>query len=223
MAYADYQQVMSMAEEMVAYAAQSALGTTKVRRGEQEIDLAPPWRRLRLRDAVLEYTGIDYAQYSDADGLYQAMVDRGYTPERKAHWGKLVDPTLIDYIEPHLLQPTFLYDYPLEVSPLAKRRPNEPGVTERFEFFVGGVEMGNAFTEINDPIDQRERFLATSRALVEGDDEAHPLDEDYLSALSYGMPPTGGFGMGVDRLVMLLAGVDTLREVILFPHLRPKG
>ncbi len=223
LAYADYQQVMSMAEEMVAYAAQSALGTTKIRRGEQEIDLAPPWRRLRLRDAVLEYTGIDYAQHPDADGLYQAMVDRGYTPERKALWGKLVDPTLIDYIEPHLMQPTFLYDYPLEVSPLAKRRPNEPGVTERFEFFIGGVEMGNAFSEINDPIDQRERFLATSRALVEGDDEAHPLDEDYLTALSYGMPPTGGFGMGVDRLVMLLAGVDTLREVILFPHLRSRG
>jgi len=223
LAYADYQRVMSIAEEMVAYAAQSALGTTKIRRGDQEIDLAPPWRRLRLRDAVLEYTGIDYARYPDAAGLYQAMVDRGHTPERKAHWGKLVDPTLIDYVEPHLMQPTFLFDYPLEVSPLAKRKPNEPGVVERFEFFIGGVEMGNAFSEINDPIDQRERFIASGRALVEGDDEAHPLDEDYLTALSYGMPPTGGFGMGVDRLVMLLAGVDTLREVILFPHLRSRS
>lgn len=222
MAYADYRQVMSMTEEMVAYAAQAALGTTKIKRGDQEIELAPPWRRMRLRDAVLEYTGIDYNQYPDANSLYQAMVDRGYTPERKVHWGKLIDPTLIDYIEPHLVQPTFLYDYPLEVSPLAKRSPDQPGVVERFEFFIGGVEMGNAFSEINDPLDQRERFLATSQALVEGDDEAHPLDEDYIAALSYGMPPTGGFGMGVDRLVMLLAGVDTLREVILFPHLRTR-
>ena len=222
MAYADYRQVMSMTEEMVAYAAQAALGTTKIRRGDQEIELAPPWRRMRLRDAVLEYTGIDYNQYPDASSLYQAMVDRGYTPERKAHWGKLIDPTLIDYVEPHLVQPTFLYDYPLEVSPLAKRSPDQPGVVERFEFFIGSVEMGNAFSEINDPLDQRERFLATSRALVEGDDEAHPLDEDYIAALSYGMPPTGGFGMGVDRLVMLLAGVDTLREVILFPPLRTR-
>jgi lysyl-tRNA synthetase class 2 len=222
MAYADYRQVMSMTEEMVAYAAQAALGTTKIKRGDQEIELAPPWRRMRLRDAVLEYTGIDYNQYPDANSLYQAMVDRGYTPERKVHWGKLIDPTLIDYIEPHLVQPTFLYDYPLEVSPLAKRSPDQPGVVERFEFFIGGVEMGNAFSEINDPLDQRERFLATSQALVEGDDEAHPLDEDYIAALSYGMPPTGGFGMGVDRLVMLLACVDTLREVILFPHLRTR-
>jgi len=222
MAYADYQQVMSIAEEMVAFAAQAALGTTKIRRGDEEIDLSPPWRRLRLRDAVLEMTGIDYNLHPDADSLYQAMVERGYTPEKKAHWGKLIDPTLIDYVEPSLMQPTFLYDYPLEVSPLAKRRPDQQGVAERFEFFIGGVEMGNAFSEINDPIDQRERFLATSRALVEGDDEAHPLDEDYLAALSYGMPPTGGFGMGVDRLVMLLAGVDTLREVILFPPLRPR-
>jgi lysyl-tRNA synthetase class 2 len=222
MAYADYQQVMSMAEEMVAYVATMALGTTKIRRGGHEIDLAPPWRRWKLRDAIRELADIDYDLHPDAESLYQAMVDKGYTPERKALWGKLIDPSLIDCIEPYLIQPTFLYDYPLEVSPLAKRRPDQPGVVERFEFFIGGVEMGNAFSEINDPLDQRERFLASSQARAEGDEEAHPLDEDYLAALSFGMPPTGGFGMGVDRLAMLLAGEDTLREVILFPHLRSK-
>lgn len=221
-AYLDYQDVMSLAEEMVAYAAQEALGSTKFTRGGHEIDLAPPWRRLRLRDAVREYTGIDYADHPDAAGLYQAIVDMGGQPERKDLWGKLIDPTLIDYVEPYLIQPTFLYDYPLEVSPLAKRKPGEPGIVERFEFFIGGVEMGNAFSEINDPLDQRERFLATSHDLAAGDEEAHPLDEDYIAALSYGMPPTGGFGMGIDRLTMVLTGSDTLREIILFPHLRAR-
>jgi lysyl-tRNA synthetase class 2 len=222
MAYGDYQDVMVLAEEMVAYAAQEALGTTKIMRDGHEIDLSPPWRRWRLRDAVREITGIDYEDYPDADSLYQAIINMGGAPERKASWGKLIDPTLINYVEPHLIQPTFLYDYPMEVSPLAKRKPGESDVVERFEFFIGGFELGNAFTEINDPLDQRERFLATSKALAEGDEEAHPLDEDYITALSYGMPPTGGFGMGVDRLTMLLTGKESLREVILFPHLRAK-
>lgn len=221
-AYADYQEVMDLAEQMVAYAAREALGTTRFTRDGHEIDLSPPWRRWRLRDAVRETTGIDYEEHPDAESLYQAIVDMGGTPERKSSWGKLVDPTLINYVEPHLIQPTFLYDYPLEVSPLAKKKEGEPGIVERFEFFIGGVEMGNAFSEINDPLDQRERFLATSRALAEGDEEAHPLDEDYIAALSYGMPPTGGFGMGIDRLAMLLSGKESLREVILFPHLRPR-
>lgn len=221
-AYADYQEVMDLAEQMVAYAAREALGTTRFTRDGHEIDLSPPWRRWRLRDAVRETTGIDYEEHPDAESLYQAIVRMGGTPERKSSWGKLVDPTLINYVEPHLIQPTFLYDYPLEVSPLAKKKEGEPGIVERFEFFIGGVEMGNAFSEINDPLDQRERFLATSRALAEGDEEAHPLDEDYIAALSYGMPPTGGFGMGIDRLAMLLSGKESLREVILFPHLRPR-
>lgn len=222
MAYADYQVVMALAEEMVAYAAQEALGTTKITREGHEIDLTPPWRRWRLRDAIREITGIDYEDYPDADGLYQAIGKIGGTPEPKTSRGKLIDPTLINYVEPHLIQPTFLYDYPLEVSPLAKKKPGEHGIVERFEFFISGVEVGNAFSEINDPLDQRERFLATSKALANGDEEAHPLDEDYINALSYGMPPTGGFGMGIDRLTMLLTGKESLREVILFPHLRTK-
>jgi len=222
MAYADYQDVMALTEEMVAYAAQEALGTTRISRDGHQIELAPPWRRWCLREAVREITGIDYEDYPDADSLHRAIADMGGTPERKSSWGKLVDPTLINYVEPHLIQPTFLYDYPLVVSPLAKKKPGEPDIVERFEFFIGGTEMGNAFSEINDPLDQRERFLATSQALAAGDEEAHPLDEDYVTALSYGMPPTGGFGMGIDRLTMLLTGQDSLREVILFPHLRAK-
>ncbi|HFD40307.1 MAG TPA: lysine--tRNA ligase [Anaerolineae bacterium] len=222
MAYADYHDVMDMAEQMVAYAAQEALGTTRIVRDGHEIDLAPPWRRWRLRDAIREITGIDYEEHRDAESLYRAIVEIGGTPERKTVWGKLIDPTLINYVEPHLIQPTFLYDYPLEVSPLAKKKPGAPGIVERFEFFIGGLELGNAFSEINDPLDQRERFLASSKALAAGDEEAHPLDEDYITALSYGMPPTGGFGMGVDRLTMLLTGQDSVREVILFPHLRPR-
>jgi lysyl-tRNA synthetase class 2 len=221
-AYADYHDVMALTEEMVAYAAQEALGTTTLVRDGHEIDLSPPWRRLRLRDAIREYTGIDYEEHRDPESLYQAIVQMGGTPERKANWGKLIDPTLINYVESHLIQPTFLYDYPLEVSPLAKKKPDEPTIVERFEFFIGGLEMGNAFSEINDPIDQRERFLASSQALEAGDEEAHPLDEDYVAALSYGMPPTGGFGMGIDRLTMLFAGKESLREVILFPHLRTR-
>lgn len=221
-AYADYHDVMALTEEMVAYAAQQALGTTKIIRDGHEIDLSPPWRRWRLRDAIREITGIDYEDYRDAESLHSAILNMGGTPERKSSWGKLIDPTLINYVESSLIQPTFLYDYPLEVSPLAKKKPDDPQTVERFEFFIGGFELGNAFSEINDPLDQRERFLATSKALAAGDEEAHPLDEDYVAALSYGMPPTGGFGMGIDRLTMLLTGKESLREVILFPHLRAK-
>jgi lysyl-tRNA synthetase, class II len=221
-AYADYRDVMELAEQMVAYAAQEALGTTTITHEGQEIDLSPPWRRWKLRDAIRELTGIDYAEHEDAESLYQAIVRMGGTPEKKSTWGKLIDPTLINYVESKLIQPTFLYDYPLEVSPLAKKKPGEPDIVERFEFFIGGFELGNAFSEINDPLDQRERFLATSEALAGGDEEAHPLDEDYIRALSYGMPPTGGFGMGIDRLTMLLTNTDSLREVILFPHLRSR-
>jgi lysyl-tRNA synthetase class 2 len=222
MAYADYEDVMAITEQMVAFVAQEALGTTHITFGEHQIDLAPPWRRIRLRDAIRERTGIDYEDYPTAEELHAAIVAMGGTPEPKPVWGKLVDPTLINYVEPHLIQPTFLYDYPVEVSPLAKQKPGQPHLVERFEGFVGGLEICNAFSEINSPLDQQARFEAQGRAMEAGDAEAHPMDEDYLNALRYGMPPTGGFGMGIDRLAMLLTNRDSIREVILFPPLRTR-
>jgi len=220
MAYADYEDVMGLAEEMISFVAQEALGTTSITYQGQAIDLRPPWERRRLREVVLEETGIDYETCPDADSLYEAIRAIGGTPEPKGTRGKLIDPVLINYVERKLVQPTFLYDYPAEVSPLAKRKVGDPNTVERFEFFIGGLELGNAFSELNDPLDQRERFLAQAQALGAGDEEAHPLDEDYVNALSYGMPPTGGFGMGVDRLTMLFTDHPSIREVILFPHLR---
>jgi len=222
MAYADYKDVMALTEEMIAFVAKEVLGTTSITYQGHDIDLSPPWRRRKLREAILEETGIDYEAYPDAESLYQAIRAIGGNPEPKTIRGKLIDPVLINYVEPKLIQPTFLYDYPVDVSPLAKRKADDPNTVERFEYFIGGLELGNAFTELNDPLDQQERFLAQAKALAAGDEEAHPLDEDYINALCYGMPPTGGFGLGVDRLTMLFTDQPSIREVILFPHLRAK-
>ncbi len=221
-AYADYNNLMDLTEEMIATVTQEVLGTTRITYQGHEIELAPPWRRITLRQAVLEETGIDYENYPDAESLLQAIHKYGGAAEPKATRGKLIDPTLTNYVEAHLIQPTFLYDYPVEVSPLAKKKPDDPTHVERFEFFIGGLEMGNAFTELNDPLDQEQRFLEQGRAHAAGDEEAHPMDEDFLLALRYGMPPTAGWGMGVDRLTMLLTDQSSIRDVILFPHLRSK-
>ena len=219
-AYADYQDVMRRTEEMVAFVAQRVLGTLTITWGEHQISLTPPWRRIRLRDAILDASDIDYEAFPDADSLRTEMQRMGMKPDPKSNWGKLVDNLLSRFVEPNLIQPTFLIDYPLDVSPLAKGSPDNPRQVERFEGFLAGMELCNAFSEINDAQDQLQRFVDENYRARHGDDEAHPIDEDYIEALSYGMPPTGGFGMGVDRLTMLLTGKDTIREVILFPHLR---
>lgn len=221
-AYADYNDVMAMAEEMISYVAQEVLGTTRITYQGNEIDLAPPWRRRDLRQAIKEESGIDYEDYPDAQSLYQAIRAIGGNVEPKATRGKLIDALIANYVEPKLIQPTFLIDYPVEISPLAKRKPGYPDTVERFEGFVGGMEICNAFTELNDPLDQEERFLAQGRAYEAGDEEAHQMDRDWLTALSYGMPPTGGFGLGIDRLTMLFTDQVSIREVILFPHMRTK-
>lgn len=221
-AYADYNDVMKMAEEMVSYVAQEVLGTTRITYQGDEIELSPPWPRRGLRQAIKEESGVDYQDYPDAQSLYQAVRDVGGDVDPKATRGKLIDALLSTYVEPRLIQPTFLIDYPLEVSPLAKRKPGYPSTVERFEGFAGGMEICNAYSELNDPLDQEERFLAHGRAYEAGDEEAHRMDEDWLTALSYGMPPTGGFGMGIDRLTMLFTDQVSIREVILFPHLRTK-
>jgi len=222
MAYADYNDVMALTEELVAYLAQEVLGTLQITYDGNEIDLTPPWVRIPLRQAIKEQTGIDYREYPEAESLYHAIRERGGQVELKATWGKQVDSLLKNYVRPRLIQPTFLIDYPLEISPLAKKKPDDPGTVERFQGFIGGMEVCNAFTELNDPIDQKERFLAQVRAFEAGDEEAHQMDEDFIRALSYGMPPTGGWGMGVDRLVMLFTNQPSIRDVILFPHLRVK-
>jgi len=222
MAYADYNDVMDLTEEMVAYVAQEVLGTLQIAYEGNEIDLTPPWPRIPLRQAVKEKTGIDYREYPEAESLYHAILEIGGNVEPKATWGKLVDSLLKNHVRPRLIQPAFLIDYPIEISPLAKKRPEDPSTVERFQGYIGGLEVCNAFTELNDPIDQRERFLAQVCAFESGDEEAHQMDEDFIRALSYGMPPTGGWGMGVDRLVMLFTDQASIRDVILFPHLRAK-
>jgi lysyl-tRNA synthetase class 2 len=220
LAYADYLQVMEITEQMIAYVAQQVLGTTTITFDGNTIDLTPPWRRLELRQGILETTGIDIDQHPTAESLAEAMRAKGMQPKPGYSRGKLIDTLLGDYLEPTLIQPTFLYNYPRDISPLAKSMPGNPLITERFEGYIGGMELCNAFTELNDPLDQEQRFLEMGRDYNADDEERHPMDEDYLRAMSYGMPPCGGFGMGIDRLAMLLAARHTIREVILFRHLR---
>ena len=223
MAYADYKTVMELTENMLAFVCDKVLGKRKFNFDGQEIDMSPPWKRVELRQGLIDAVGIDIAEHSTAESLAEAMKEKGISSKPGSTRGKLIDAMLGDYLEPNFIQPTFLYDYPRDISPLAKSKPGDPQTVERFEGFVGGMELCNAFSELNDPLDQESRFLEMGRAYDADDEERHPLDEDYLRAMSYGMPPTGGFGMGVDRLTMLLTNNRTIREVILFPHLRERG
>jgi lysyl-tRNA synthetase class 2 len=220
MAYADYNQVMELTEQMVARVAERVTGGTRVTYQGNQIDLTPPWRRLELRAAILEQSGIDFAKHASADSLRQAMQAKGLSPDARSTRGKLIESLLSHFVEPELIQPSFIYDYPRDISPLAKSKPGDPQTVERFEGYIGGMELCNAFTELNDPLDQEQRFLEMGRAYDPEDEERHPMDEDYLRAMRYGMPPNGGFGMGVDRLTMLLTDRPNIREVVLFPHLR---
>jgi lysyl-tRNA synthetase class 2 len=219
-AYIDYHGVMDLTERMISFVAEKVAGGTTIQFQGNPISLARPWRRVTLRQAIKDSAGIDYAQYSTADSLAAAMRAQGHQPDPKSSWGKLVDSLLGTHVQPGLIQPTFVLDYPRDISPLAKTKPDDPTHVERFEFFIAGMEMGNAFTEINDPLDQEQRFLEMGRLYGADDEESHPMDEDYLRAMRYGMPPCGGFGTGVDRLVMLFTDQRTIREVLLFPHLR---
>jgi lysyl-tRNA synthetase class 2 len=222
-AYADYLDVARMTEELVAFVARDASGATTVEIDGERVDLAPPWRRIRLRDAIRERTGIDFREHAERESLAVAMRERGFDVPEAAGWGKLVDELLSKHVEPKLIEPTFVLDYPVELSPFAKMHRSEPALVERFEGFVGGIEIANAFSELNDPDEQRRRFEQQQRLLSEGDEEAQPYDEDYLRALQYGMPPTGGLGLGIDRLMMVLSGRRSIREVVLFPALRERA
>jgi lysyl-tRNA synthetase class 2 len=221
-AYADYLQVMELTEEMLAHVADQVLGSRSFTYQGTQISLQPPWQRMQLSEAILEMSGIDIDRHPTAEALSKVMQEAGMQPDPKATRGKLVDSLLSDYVEPKLIQPTFIYNYPRDISPLAKSRPGNPQLVERFEGFIAGMELCNAFTELNDPLDQEARFLEMGRDYEVEDEERHPVDEDYLRAMRYGMPPNGGFGMGVDRLTMLLTDTPNIREVILFPHLRER-
>ncbi|HJO23000.1 MAG: lysine--tRNA ligase [Myxococcota bacterium] len=221
-AYADYRDMMELTEAMIESIAREVRGDTRIEFRGEKIDLKGPWPRVTLRDAIAEATGVDVLETDDLEGLRQAVRARGLDPGEAPTWAKLVDDLFSAHVEPGLVQPTFVTDYPWELSPLAKRSAEEPRLVERFEPFLAGMEIGNAFSELNDPDDQRQRLEAQAGARRAGDAEAHPLDEDYIRTLEYGLPPTGGLGVGVDRLVMVLSDAAHIREVILFPHLRPE-
>jgi lysyl-tRNA synthetase class 2 len=216
-AYADYEKTAHDLEHLVSEVAERVLGTTMVERGGVEIDLAPPWKRVSLRDAVRERTGIDISEHPTREALAEAM---GGEPDPSEGWGKLVDGLLAKSVEPELIQPTFIVDYPVELSPFAKAHRSEAGLVERWEAFIGGIEIANSFSELNDPDEQRRRFEQQAAELQRGDEEAQPYDEAFVEALEHGMPPTGGVGLGIDRLAMMLTGARSLREIVLFPAMR---
>ena len=221
-AYADYNDVMKMLEEMVSEVSQQVLGTNKIKFGDNTLDFEPPWRRLNLREAIMQSSGIDFDKFPDTDSLRTEMSKLGTEVDPQKDRGRLIDELISTFVEPNLIQPTFLLDYPVEMSPLAKAKPDNERLVERFEAFAGGMEIANAFTELNDPVEQRERFLWQQKERQSEGEVVETIDEDFLLALEYGMPPTGGLGVGIDRLVMLLTGQQSIREVILFPQLKEK-
>lgn len=221
-AYADYHDMMKLTEEMVSFIAQETLGTQVINYEGTEIDLTPPWKRITMMDAIREYAKVDFNEITTQEDV-DALIDKlDLELEKGAPRGKVINEVFENYVEPHLIQPTFVMDYPIEISPLAKKKKDDPNFTYRFEAFIYSRELANAFTELNDPIDQKERFLAQVAEREAGDSEAHMMDEDFIHALEIGMPPAGGLGIGVDRLVMLLTNSSSIRDVILFPTMRPK-
>jgi lysyl-tRNA synthetase class 2 len=221
-AYADFSDMMRLVEDLMRAMCLAVNGTAQATYQGQTVDFGGPWLVLPMADAIAERTGIDIAAVTTISALHEAIAAAGLKVERKPTWGKQVDELFSEFVQPLLVQPTFVIDYPVELSPLAKRKPEAPAFTERFEAFAVGMELGNAFTELNDPFDQEQRFLEQGRAFAAGDDEAHQMDLDFLNALMYGMPPTGGLGMGIDRVMMVLADQPNIREVILFPHKRQR-
>ena len=234
-AYIDYAGVMDITERMFAYTAEQVTGSARICYQGETLDLTPPWKRLSIREAVQETLGFDYMDYPCSETLYGYLEGRGLAEDLNPSdtWGRMIVEHLLgNYVEPRLIQPTIIKDYPREMSPFAKRIQTGGAIsdekerryidshTERFEFFIAGMEMGNAFTELNDPRDQQDRFVEMKRLYSDEADETTPLDEDYLNAMRYGMPPNGGFGSGVDRMVMLLTDQVSIRDVLLYPHLR---
>ncbi len=221
-AYADYREVMALTESMVAHAAQEALGTLKVTFQGKEADLTPPWRRIGMLESIAEQAGVSPEELQSQEQTRAACARLGLPSGEDLHLSTMVNNIFEEFVQPTLVEPTFVIDYPTPISPLAKARADNPDLAERFEVFIAGVELGNAFSELNDPDEQRRRFEQQARARAAGDAEAHPMDEDFLRALEYGMPPTGGLGIGIDRLVMVFTDAPSIRDVILFPQMRPQ-
>ncbi|WP_226585855.1 lysine--tRNA ligase [Halobacillus litoralis] len=219
-AYADYKDIMALTENMVAHIAKEVLGSTTVTYNDQEINLEPEWTRLHMVDAIKEYTGVDFWEQMTDSKAKELAKEHGIEIKETMTFGHIVNEFFEQRVEEKLIQPTFIYGHPIEISPLAKKNPDDERFTDRFELFIVGREHANAFSELNDPIDQRERFEAQLKEREEGNDEAHMMDEDFLEALEYGMPPTGGLGIGIDRLVMLLTNSPSIRDVLLFPQMR---
>lgn len=221
-AYTDYTGMMELAESLVSTVAQEVLGKMKITYQGLEIDLTPPWTRMTMVEAVKKYMGIDFDQISGDEEARRIAKEKKVHIEANITKGEVLSLMFEEFVEEHLVQPTFIYDYPVEVSPLTKRKPDRPELTERFEIFITSREMGNAYSELNDPLDQRERFIGQMKKREAGDEEANMIDEDFLNALEYGMPPTGGLGIGIDRLIMLLTDSYSIRDVLLFPTMKPR-
>lgn len=221
-AYANFEDIMELTENMISFIAQKVHGKFEIEYQGQTLNFATPWRRLPMLDGILEYAGVDFREILTDEEARKIAEAKGIKVEANASRGKIINEFFEEFVEPKLIQPTFVTGHPVEISPLAKRNAEHPEYTDRFEVFVFGRELGNAFSELNDPIDQRQRFEAQVAERANGDDEAHMMDEDFVQALEYGLPPTGGLGIGIDRLVMLLTNSASIRDVILFPTMRPR-
>jgi lysyl-tRNA synthetase class 2 len=220
-AYADYKDIMELTENLIKDVAREALDSLQIQYGDYEINLNK-WKTLTMVEAIDEYAGVDFSNVSDLKDAQKLADEKGIEYESDVSTGEIINEFFEEFVEDKLIQPTFITQYPVEVSPLARRNPDNPDFTDRFELFMAGNEIANAFSELNDPIDQRERFEKQMEQREAGDEEAHHMDEDFLRALEYGMPPAGGLGIGIDRLIMILTNSQSIREVILFPHLRPE-
>ena len=219
-AYTDYNGMMDLTERLYRHVAQEVLGTTKITYGGVEMDLGKPFERITMLDAVKKYSGVDFNEINSDEEAKAVAREKGVEFEDRHKKGDILNLFFEEFAEEHMIQPTFVMDHPIEISPLTKKKPSDPNYVERFEFFMNGWEMANAYSELNDPIDQRERFKAQEELLAQGDDEANTTDEDFLNALEIGMPPTGGIGYGIDRMVMLLTDSPAIRDVLLFPTMK---
>jgi lysyl-tRNA synthetase class 2 len=215
--------MMDLTENLYRYVAKEVTGSEILTYGEHEMDLSKPFERITMVDAVKKYADVDFNEIADTQAAKEIAKERGIEFEERHSKGDILNLFFEEYVEEHLIQPTFIMDHPVEISPLTKKKPEDPNYVERFEFFMNGWEMANAYSELNDPIDQRERFEAQEQALAAGDDEAEHTDEDFLNALSVGMPPTGGIGFGIDRMVMMMTNSPAIRDVLLFPTLKGLG